>query len=81
MKCPDGHEMVRDYCSEKIDYVCLVCGFIHRKEIAENGEVREWHPRREYGINNREPVLIANTARYLTTDHTLKWGVIFTGIL
>jgi hypothetical protein len=43
MKCPDGHEMVRDYCSEKIDYVCLVCGFIHRKEIAENGEqeVRE----------------------------------------
>ena len=32
MKCPDGHEMVRDYCSEKIDYVCPVCGFIHRKE-------------------------------------------------
>ena len=39
MKCPDGHEMVRDYCSEKIDYVCLVCGFIHRKEIAANGDL------------------------------------------
>ena len=41
MKCPDGHEMVRDYCSEKIDYVCLVCGFIHRKEIAANGKENE----------------------------------------
>lgn len=37
-KCPDGHEMIRDYPNKRIEWICPICGYMKPYVKSEGGK-------------------------------------------